>query len=119
MSDEETMRDLKRSLVGRPKRPIAQTAIGIGLTSNGVAQLVVSCFYFILAAGIDSNDEATKKVTRNYGIIYGATGIAEIIPGILMITAAKVKWHKFNRWQEEQQSISKYPSIAISLCFNL
>jgi hypothetical protein len=119
MSGKRSESVLNRSSENIPRRPIAQTAVGIGLTSSGAALLIISGIYFALGSGVSSNDDVVAISMYAYSILYGLIGVGEIIPGIIMISVATSKWSRFNEWHKKQRSGKNGWGVKLEYVFHL
>ncbi len=84
-----------------PKKPIAQTAIGIGCSITGVSVLGVAVLFYSLA----SEDFFMSRLFRIYGTIGLLQGLGFGVSGVILLSRAKKKWDIYNKWEIENKVV--------------
>lgn len=93
-------------VVSVPNRPIAQTAVGIALTSQAIASCFLSGCLFIEAESSDGGYISFSDFYRTMGFIFLGAGICYSIPGISLLNIARHKWKIYNKWEMENKSVT-------------
>jgi len=92
-----------------PSRPIAQTAVGIGLTVAGGVTTLLNVIDLLMNDFIDTGadeDYYDSGPSLEENVVLLAPGLGMLIPGIIFINISRQKWAVYHEWQRGSRESS-------------